>query len=156
MIHEQGDMIGKPCWLDFVRWERARRRWPVASSPAGEAAPLLSFGPPGIGSTVYNTQSIILGVSWSTSHFWLLIIERTPSFISGATDLVRASCRWDHGEHRAASFWLFLGPLISVLSWFNSHHTRNFLGKRVLFVIVHVVLSFRLEGIGSHFSAHSF
>lgn len=63
MIHEQGDMIGKPYGLDFMSVSKqATYNLPVVTSQTRVTVPSLPFGHSGIKSKVYNSQGITLGI----------------------------------------------------------------------------------------------
>ena len=75
MIHEQGDVIGKPYSLDFMRQKQATCSLPVVTSQARVAPSSLSFSPPEIKSTVS-------------------VIDKASPLALSKTDLVFGSYWW--------------------------------------------------------------
>ena len=57
MIHEQGDVIGKPYMWNFMRWKQATLQFPCGNfSNQSNLPPFLSLGLPGVKSTISTTD----------------------------------------------------------------------------------------------------
>lgn len=156
MIHEQGDVIGKPYMWNFMRWKQAICSFPVVASQARVTYLLfplwvfLESKVPCLQQTKHHPWHYMKQI-----NFWLLLVEvtnfmylRSPKFNQGLLLLrswkVPCSIMLAHSQ----DLWFLSYPQ------FNSHHTKA--SEKMSFHNVHTVFSSQVEGISSHLPKHSF